>query len=131
LARAIAKYIYKDAWSGLRFVAAEKVECACKLLGVQVNKTEGVRNDPLERVKVQRAFQACNNGEMHGFRQEAHANVVPEMSRVGAMHDGDMVFHKRNVQVRVVLKHTSNSENGLHVERIVRERIGQVTERSI
>jgi hypothetical protein len=47
------------------------------------------------------------------------------------MHDGDMVFHKRNVQVRVVLKHTSNSENGLHVERIVRERIGQVTERSI
>ena len=66
---------------------------------VQVDQPEIVRDDPLERVEVQRALEARDRRDEALLAEEAHADVVPQLRGVRRLHGGDAVLDERHVHV--------------------------------
>ena len=62
------------------------------LPSVEVHEAEIVRDDPLEWVEVERALEARDGGDVPLLTEEAHANIVPQLRRVGRLHRGDAVL---------------------------------------
>mmetsp|Transcript_43480 Transcript_43480/g.107532 ORF Transcript_43480/g.107532 Transcript_43480/m.107532 type:complete len:361 (-) Transcript_43480:24-1106(-) len=109
----------------------EEVEGARVLPRVEVHQPEVVRDDPLERVEVERALEAGDGGNVALLAEEAHADVVPELSRVGRRHRRHAVLDQRNVHVGVVLDDRARREDGLGVLRVVRQRVSQEVEGTV
>ncbi len=95
---------------------------------VQVDEPEVVRDDPLERVEVESSLEARDRRDVPLLAEEAHADVVPQLRRVGRLHRGDSVLDQRDVHVRVVLDDRAGGEDGLRVARVVGERVAEVVE---
>ena len=64
------------------------MECGRIVAGVQVHKPKVVADDPLERVEIQRLFQAGNGGDEPLLAEEAHA-CVPARKRDWAGGEGE------------------------------------------
>mmetsp|Transcript_25181 Transcript_25181/g.44904 ORF Transcript_25181/g.44904 Transcript_25181/m.44904 type:complete len:351 (-) Transcript_25181:115-1167(-) len=109
----------------------EEVEGGGVLAGVEVDQAEVVRDDPLKGAQVQRLLEARDGGDVALFPEEAHADVAPELRRVGHRDGRDAVLDERDVHVAVVLDDGARGEDGLGVLRVVREAAAQKVKRAI
>ena len=67
------------------------------LAGVQVDEAKIVRDDPLEGVEEEGALEARDRGDEALLAEEAHADVIPQLRRVGCLHGRDAVpGHKKS-----------------------------------
>ena len=55
------------------------MEGAGTLPGVEVHETQVIRDDPFERVEVQRAFEARDGRDVPLLSEETHTDVVPQL----------------------------------------------------
>ena len=64
------------------------MECRRIVAGVEVYKPKVVADDPLERIEIQRLFEAGNGGDEPLLAEEAHA-CVPARKRDWAGGEGE------------------------------------------